>query len=56
MSMLTRTLTVGLVATIVGAIAVADDAPQTIKAGDLSFKAPATWKKEQPSNAMRRRR
>jgi hypothetical protein len=53
MSMMTRTLSVGLVATIVGAIAAADDAPQTIKAGALSFKAPSTWKKEQPKSAMR---
>jgi len=54
MSMMSRTLTVGLVASIVGAIAGADDAPQTIKAGELSFKAPATWKKETPKNAMRK--
>ena len=40
MSMMSRTLTVGLVATIVGALAAADDAPQSIKAGALSFKAP----------------
>lgn len=53
MSMMTRTLTVGLVATIVGAVAAADDAPQSIKAGALSFKAPASWKKEQPKSAMR---
>ena len=54
MSMMSRTLSVGLVAAIVGVVAAADDAPQTIKAGDLSFKAPATWKKEPPKNAVRK--
>src|SRR4051812_16083298 len=53
MSMMTRTLTVGLVASIVGAVVAAEDAPQTIKAGDLTFKAPAAWKKEQPKSNMR---
>jgi hypothetical protein len=54
MRMMTRTLTVGLVATIVGAVVAADDAPQTIKAGDLSFRVPATWKQERPSTTMRK--
>ncbi|WP_435006268.1 hypothetical protein P12x_003874 [Tundrisphaera lichenicola] len=53
MNMMTRTLTVGLVASLVGAFAVADDAPQSIKTGALTFKAPAAWKKEQPKSAMR---
>ena len=54
MSMHSRFRNLGLVATLIGAAtATAADAPQTIKAGALSFKAPAAWKSEQPSNAMR---
>jgi len=53
MSMIHRFLTVGLVAALVGAAVAADDAPQTIKAGALSFKAPGAWKKETPKSSMR---
>lgn len=53
MSMISRAVPVALVAAIVGAYATAQDAPQSIKAGALSFKAPAAWKKEQPKSAMR---
>ncbi len=49
-----RFLTVGLVAALVGAAAAADDATQAVKAGALSFKAPAAWKAETPSNQMRK--
>jgi len=56
MSMNSRFLSFGLVASLVGAAVTAtaaDDAPQTIKAGAVSFKAPAAWKSEKPSNGMR---
>ena len=53
MSKFHRFLTVGLVAALVGVAVAADDTPQTIKAGALSFKAPGTWKKETPKSAMR---
>ena len=35
-------------------LAGADDALQTIKANELTFKAPAAWKKVAPKSAMRR--
>ena len=57
MSMHSRSLGLSLAALLMGAVAAtsfaADDAPQTIKAGALSFKAPAAWKSEKPSNTMR---
>jgi hypothetical protein len=34
-------------------VAGADDATQTIRGGELSFKVPTTWKKEQPKSSMR---
>ncbi len=34
-------------------LAGADDATQTITARELTFKAPAAWKKEQPKSSMR---
>ncbi len=50
-----RGLTAGLVALLVG---VASAAPfedtQKVQAGDLAFKAPASWKSERPSNGMRK--
>ena len=49
-----RFLTVGLVATLFGVAVAADEATQTIKAGALSFKAPADWKKETPKSSMRK--
>ncbi len=55
MSMIHRTLTVGLVAALVGvAVAADDEDTQTVKADALSFKAPATWKKETPKSSMRK--
>ena len=42
-----------LMAAGVLALVGADDATQTIKAGELSFKAPAAWKKERPKTSMR---
>ncbi len=54
MSITSRFLGVGLIGSLVGLTAVAaDDAPQTIKAGALSFKAPASWKSEKPKSSMR---
>ena len=53
MSMIHRFLTVGLVAALVGVAVAADETPQAIKAGALSFKAPADWKKETPKSSMR---
>ena len=44
----------GLVAVLVASLAGADDPVQAIQAGEISFKAPAAWKKEQPKSAMRR--
>ena len=49
-----RSLTVGLFATLLGVASAADEAPQTIHAGELAFKAPAAWKSEKPINAMRK--
>ena len=54
MNKIHRFLTVGLVAALVGVAVAADDAPQTIKADDLSFKAPADWKAETPKSKMRK--
>lgn len=55
MSMIHRTLTVGLIAALVGVAVAADDKEtQTVKADALSFKAPATWKKETPKSSMRK--
>jgi hypothetical protein len=54
MSMIHRTLTVGLVAALVGVVVAADEPPKTIKADDLSFKVPAEWKKETPKSSMRK--
>jgi hypothetical protein len=54
MSMIHRFLTVGLVAGLVGFAVAADDPPQSIQAGALSFKAPASWKKETPKSSMRK--
>jgi hypothetical protein len=53
MRMIHRFLSVGLVAGLFGVAVAADETPQTVKAGDLSFKAPAEWKKETPKSAMR---
>jgi hypothetical protein len=53
MSMIHRSLIVGLVAALVGVAVAADEPPKTIKANDLSFKVPASWKKETPKNSMR---
>ncbi len=54
MSINRRFLTLGLVASLVGAAATAaEDAPRKIQAGGLSFQAPAAWKSEKPSNGMR---
>jgi uncharacterized cupredoxin-like copper-binding protein len=53
MSMIHRFLTVGLVGALVGVAVAADDATQAVKAGALSFKAPASWKKETPKSSMR---
>ena len=46
MSMIHRFLAVGLITALVGAAVAADDEPQTITAGELTFKAPGSWKKE----------
>ena len=54
MSIPKRFLTLGLVAAFIGVAVAADDEPQTIKAGGITFKAPAAWKSERPSNAMRK--
>lgn len=53
MSMIHRSLAVGLIAALFGVAVAAEDNPQAIKAGDLSFKAPADWKKETPKSSMR---
>ena len=54
MSMIHRSLTVGLVAALVGVALAEDEKTQTVKAGDLSFKAPASWKKDTPKSQMRK--
>jgi hypothetical protein len=54
MSMIHRSLTVGLVAALVGVAVGADEKTQTIKAEDLSFKTPVSWKKETPKSSMRK--
>jgi hypothetical protein len=54
--MQTRSTRLGLTALMAAAVmglAGADDATQTIKAGELTFKAPAAWKKERPKSSMR---
>jgi hypothetical protein len=53
MSMIHRSLTVGLVAALVGVAVAADEPPKTITAKGLSFKVPASWKQETPKNTMR---
>jgi hypothetical protein len=55
MSMIHRSLTVGLVAALLGVAAAADEKEtQAIKAEALSFKVPAGWKKETPKSSMRK--
>ena len=55
MSMIHRSLTLGLVAALVGVAAAADEKEtQTVKADALSFKAPKGWKKETPKSSMRK--
>ena len=52
----TKTTRFGLAALMAAAISTlagADDATQTIRAGELTFKAPTTWKKERPKSTMR---
>ena len=54
--MQTRSTRFGLAALMaVGVMAVvgADDATQTIKAGEMAFKVPSAWKKERPKSSMR---
>ena len=53
MSMIHRLLTVGAVASLLGVAVAADETTQTVTANGLTFKAPTTWKKETPKNAMR---
>jgi hypothetical protein len=52
--MIHRSLTVGLIAALVGVAVAADEKTQTVKTGDLSFKAPASWKKDTPKSPMRK--
>ena len=57
MSMLHRTPTVGLVASLLltlGVAVAADEKTQTITADALTFKVPADWKKETPKSQMRK--
>ncbi len=52
----TKTTRFGLAALLAAAVSTlagADDATQTIRAGELTFKAPTTWKKERPKSTMR---
>ncbi len=50
-----RILAAGLVASLIGVVAAApQETTQKVQAGALAFKAPATWKSEKPSNAMRK--
>jgi hypothetical protein len=53
MSMIHRTLTVGLIAGFFGVAVAADEKTQTIKTQDLSFKVPSSWKQETPKSKMR---
>ncbi len=53
MTRIHRSLTVGLVAALMGVAVAADEPTQSVKAGALDFKAPATWKKETPKSSMR---
>ena len=50
---LPRTAALAVVALAVAA-AGADSPPQTIEADGLTFEVPAAWKKEKPTNAMRK--
>jgi hypothetical protein len=54
MSMIRKSLTLGLVAALLGVAVAADEPPKTIQADDLSFKVPAEWKKETPKSNMRK--
>ena len=55
MNMIHRSLTVGVVAALVGVAVAADEKEtQTVKADALSFKAPKAWKKETPKSSMRK--
>lgn len=53
MTMTRRILTPVALSLVVIALAGADDALQSITARELTFKAPAAWKKEQPKSSMR---
>jgi hypothetical protein len=55
MSIIHRSLIVGLVAALVGVAVAADEKTQTVKADALSFKAPAAWKKETPKSSIMRK-
>ncbi len=50
---ITRLSLAGLMTAAVIVIAGADDATQPIKAGELTFKVPTSWKKERPKSSMR---
>jgi hypothetical protein len=50
----TRIAAVAMMTASVLVLAGADDPMQTIKAGDLTFKAPSSWKSERPKSSMRR--
>jgi hypothetical protein len=54
MSMIRKSLTLGLVAALLGVAVAADEPPKTVTADDLSFKVPASWKKETPKSNMRK--